>query len=284
MMKLSDLIRCSSVVLLVILALSSPTYAESLAPGDVWTFSLKPYLWLPSVNGTLKYEIPPGSGAGPEVDLGSYILENLSFAGMVSGEARRGDWAVAADFIYLDVNSDNSSVKAADFAGPFGKISVAVGANINTKSRLTGEFLELIGERTLARHEGSTIDLLAGLRYLTIRASTDWQLAADAAGPGPGMSFVRAGVISERAELLDGIIGVRGRVMVGSSAWAIPYYLDAGAGSSRFTWQAFTGIEYRFSWGDVQLSYRYIYYTMGTDDMLQGVSFSGPGLGANFRF
>ena len=282
-MKRYDMIRRCCMALLVIFALCPPAYAESQAMGDTWTFSLKPYLWLPSVNGTLKYEIPPGSGTGPEVDLGTYILENLSFAGMLSGEARKGDWAVATDFIYLDVNSDNSTIKSADFFGPGGRIPVAVTANIHTTSRLTGEFWELVGSRTMARKDTTSLDLLAGLRYLSIRALTDWQLASDVAGPGPGQTFAHVGGISERVDLWDGIIGVRGLVGLGSG-WAIPYYLDAGAGSSRFTWQASTGIEYRFSWGDVQLSYRYVYYNMGNDELLQGVSFSGPGLGVNFRF
>ncbi len=269
--------------LLTILVLYSPSFAQDAPSGDTWTYSLKPDLWLPGVSGTLKYEIPPGSGAGPEIDLGSYVLENLSFAAMLSGEARKGDWAVAADFIYLDVNSDSSTVKSADFLGPAGRISVPASANINTKSRLTGEFWELIGSHTMARKETTSIDLLAGARYLTIRASTDWQLAGAVAGPGPGLTLARTGGISERIELLDAIVGVRGLVGLGSG-WAIPYYLDAGAGSSRFTWQTAAGIEYLFSWGDAQLSYRYVYYNMGNDDMLQGVSFRGPGLGVNIRF
>jgi opacity protein-like surface antigen len=73
-------------------------------------------------------------------------------------------------------------------------------------------------------------------------------------------------------------------VGLGSGTWAIPYYLDVGTGSSALTWQAMAGIEYRFRWGDVQLSYRYLYYDMKDDEMLKGVSFSGPGLGVNFRF
>jgi hypothetical protein len=135
----------------------------------------------------------------------------------------------------------------------------------------------------MARKDITSIDLIAGLRYLTIKASTDWHLAGDVAGPGTGQAFARVGGVSERAELLDMIAGVRGLVGLGSG-WAIPSYLDAGAGSSRFTWQAVAGIQYRFTWGDVQLSYRYLYYNMGNDEMPQGVSFSGPGPGVNFRF
>ncbi len=281
-MLMPDLIRRTGTVVFVLLALCSVAHADGPAQGDAWTFSLKPYLWLPNVNGTLKYEIPPGSGGGPTVDLANYILQNLSLALMISGEARKGDWAVATDLVYLDVSSQNSNVKSADFAFG-GRVPVAVGANLDTQSGLRGEFWELVGSRTMARSNVSSIDVLGGFRYLSIKASTDWQLAGTVAGPGPGQSFARAGGISEGVVLWDGIIGVRGTVGLGSG-WIIPYYLDAGAGSSRFTWQAAAGIGYRFGWGDVQLSYRYLYYNMGSDQLLQGVSFAGPGLGVNFRF
>ncbi len=281
-MRTSDRIRGSGLTLLALLLFAAPAGAEGTDDG--WTFSVKPYLWLPSVNGTVKYEIPPGSGAGPTVDVGGYILENLSFALMISGEARKRDWAVVTDLVYLDVSSQNSNVKSADFAGPGGRVPVAVGANLDTESGLTGELWELVGARTMARSDASSIDLLGGFRYLTIRASTDWQLAADVAGPGPGQSFTRTGGISDRVDLWDAIVGVRGSLGLGSGGWIVPYYLDIGAGSSRLTWQGTAGIGYRFNWGDVQLSYRYLYYNMKSNELLQGVSFAGPGLGVNVRF
>ena len=273
-----------AVVLLALPAFSSAAHAESLPPDDKWHFAVKPYMWLPNVNGTLRYEIPPGSGGGPTVDLGNYILQNLSFAMMVSGEARKGDWAIVTDIIYLDVNSQNSTVKSVDFAGPGGRIPVAASADLGTNSSLSGELWELFGAYTMARNDVSSIDILSGFRYLSIEASTSWQLAAAVAGPGPGQSFGRSGSISQRTAPWDWIVGVRGFVGLGNGTWAIPYYLDGGAGSSSVTWQAVAGIAYRFHWGDVQLSYRYLYYNMKDFGLLKGVGFSGPGLGANFRF
>jgi len=58
-----------------------------------WTFSLTPYIWLPNINGQLKYSIPADGGGRPEVDTGpNNYLENLSFALMLAGEARKGKW------------------------------------------------------------------------------------------------------------------------------------------------------------------------------------------------
>src|SRR5262249_38130809 len=68
-----------------------------------WTFSLTPYIWLPNINGQLKYAIPPGGVAGPEVDTGpNNYLENLSFALMLAGEARKDKLSIFTDLIYLD--------------------------------------------------------------------------------------------------------------------------------------------------------------------------------------
>ena len=67
---------------------------------EQWTYSLTPYVWLPSINGKLKYEIPPGAGGAPEVDTGpNNYLEHLSMVLMLAGEARKGDWAIFTDFI-----------------------------------------------------------------------------------------------------------------------------------------------------------------------------------------
>jgi hypothetical protein len=44
------------------------------------------------------------------------------------------------------------------------------------------------------------------------------------------------------------------------------------------------GIEYRYSWGDLQLLYRYTYYDMKEGKLLQNVSLGGPAIGVNFRF
>jgi len=99
-----------------------------------------------------------------------------------------------------------------------------------------------------------------------------------------GQSFASSGSASDRVDLWDGIVGVRGAIGLGSGKWAIPYYLDVGTGSSALTWQGTAGIEYRYSWGDLQLLYRYLYYDMKGDKLLQNVSFQGPAIGANFRF
>jgi hypothetical protein len=271
--------------LITLIAISLPAYAGEPAPADKWTFSVRPYLWAPGISGTLKYDIPPGGGGGgPSVDLSSYILQNLNMALMLSGEARKGDWSVLTDVVYLDVESDDSKVKSVSFQTPGGRIDVSAGADLGTKVTLRGFEGELAGAYTVARGGNSSMDFLAGVRYLGIEAGTDWQLSGSITGPGSGQSFAASGGVSERVDLWDGIIGIRGAVGLGESKWAIPYYLDVGTGTSAITSQAMVGVEYRYSWGELQLLYRYLYYDLKGDKLLQNVTFNGPAVGVTFRF
>jgi hypothetical protein len=270
--------------LMTLVTISLPAYAGDPAPADKWTFAVRPYLWAPGISGTLKYDIPPGGGGGASVDISSYILQNLNFALMLSAEARKGNWSVLTDVVYLDVESDDSKVKSVSFTGPGGRVEVSAGADVGTKVNLSGIEWELAGAYTVARGRNSSLDVLAGFRYLGLKAETDWQLSGTITGPGPGQSFAASGSTSDRVDLWDGIIGIRGYVGLGQSKWAIPYYLDVGTGTSTITSQAMAGIEYRYSWGELQLLYRYLYYDLKGDKLLQNVSLNGPAIGVNFRF
>ena len=122
---------------LAVLALCGPLSAAAQTPGNQWTFSITPYLWLPNIDGTLKYSVPPGSGSSPEVQVGpNDYLEALRFAMMIAGEVRKDRWAVFTDVIYLDFSSEKSSVKAVDFGGS----RVSSSANVSTSSSLNWHF------------------------------------------------------------------------------------------------------------------------------------------------
>jgi hypothetical protein len=270
--------------LMTLIAISLPAYAGEPAPADKWTFAVRPYLWVPGISGTLKYDIPPTGDGGANVDISSYVLENLSMALMLTAEARKGEWSVLTDLVYLDVESGDAKVKSVSFTGPGGRIEIPAGANLDTKATLSGVLWELAGGYTVARGGNSSMDVLAGFRLLNIKAETSWQLSGSITDNVSGGTFARSGSASQSATLWDGIIGIRGIVGLGDSRWAIPYYLDVGTGDSALTWQGVAGIEYRYDWGDLQLMYRYTYYDMKGDKLFQSVSLGGPAIGVNFRF
>jgi hypothetical protein len=253
--------------------------AQSVAPADTWKFSITPYLWMPNINGTLNYSSPTGGGS-PSVEVGSdKILEALEAALMISGEVRKDRWLVFTDFIYLDFSSEGSSVKSINFGGS----AVSSSANVSTSSSLRGTVWTLGAGYAALPGRPVTLDVFGGLRYAGLEPSTDWQLAVAVTGPGSGQTFPRTGSISQRTDLWNGIIGVKGLVWLGNSNWSIPYYLDIGTGSG-LTWQGMLGIAYSFSWIDVTLVYRHLYFDQGSDKLIQDMSFSGPALGVTFRF
>ena len=274
-------VRLITIVMLAALALCGPLSAAEQTTGDQWTFSITPYLWLPNINGTLKYSIPPGTGGSPEVETGpNDYLENLQAVIMISGEVRKDRWLVFTDFIYLDFSEEESDVKEVDFDGS----SISAGADVSTSSSLRGGVWTLGAGYAVLPGRPVNLDAFGGLRYFDLKASTDWQLALDVTGPGGGQTFPRTGGISASEDLWDGIVGVRGRVWLGSSNWAIPYYLDLGTGSSSLTWQGMLGIAYSWNWIEARLAYRHLYYDQKGDKLVQDVRFSGPALGVTFRF
>jgi hypothetical protein len=260
---------------------TAPAYAQSVAPADQWIFSITPYLWLPNVNGTLKYGIPPGAAGSPEVETGpNDYLENLQAVIMLSGEVRKDRWSVFTDVIYLAFGDEDSSVKAVDFGGSI----VSSSLNLTTRTSLHGTAWTLGAGYEVLSDKTATLNLFGGLRYFDLAASTDWELTLDVSGPGGGQTFPRIGGVSREMELWDGIIGVKGRIPLGSSDWSVPYYLDIGTGSSSLTWQGMLGIAYSFKWGGVTLAYRDLYFDQKDDKFIQDLRFSGPALGATIRF
>lgn len=269
----------AAICLAAAIALPSTLHAQPQQAPDGWTFAVTPYLWLPNVNGTLKYT-PSGAGS-PEVGVGpNNYLQNLSLALMLAGEARHGKWSIVTDFIYLDFGSQESNVRNVNFGGSV----VSTNLDANTQSSLRGLQWMLAGGYTVVQTPRLMLDVLGGFRYLGIEATTDWQLTGTVTAPGGGQTFPASGSISKRTDLWDAIIGVRGRMRLGDSQWFVPYHLDLGTGSSSITWQGLLGISYAFGWGDATLGYRHLYYDQSGDRFVQNFRFSGPSLGASFRF
>jgi hypothetical protein len=273
--------RILTLATLAALALCGPLNAAEQIPGNQWTFSITPYLWLPNVDGTLKYQAPSGSSGSPEVQVGpNDYLEALKFAMMLAGEVRKDRWAVFTDVIYLDFANEKGAVKSINFGGN----RVSSSANVSTDSSLKAGAWTLGAGYAVLPGRPVEMDFFGGVRYLGLHASSDWQLTTTVTGPGGGQTFPRTGSISERADLWDGIIGFKGRVWLGRSNWSIPYYFDAGTGSSSLTWQGMLGVAYTYKWIGVTLAYRHLYYDQKDDKLIQDMRFSGPALGVTFRF
>jgi opacity protein-like surface antigen len=265
------------------------TAAQPDAPP--WKFSVMPYLWLPSVDGKISYGPPPPGGGSANINIDtSTILDNLDFAFMINGEARKGRWLVATDVIYLNFGHVDSSTRSATFDfGPRGRIDVDAGENSGTQSKLKGWLWTTVGGYAAIQEPRWNLDVLGGFRLLYLDAKTNWQLNAaitvtDPVG-GQTATFARQGSAEKSDSVWAGIVGAKGRAKLGESDWFLNYYADVGGWSNLFTWQGALGVGYAFKWGDVMLDYRYLYYSQsGQDKLIDWVSFGGFALGVNFRF
>jgi hypothetical protein len=257
------------------------TGAASAADVDMydgqWRYSITPYAWFPNIRQTLQFNTPLGGGKTIEVEVkpDSY-LSNLDFALMGTFEARKGDWALAMDLIYNDFSDQEGKIKTVQ--GPGGNLSLPIDANVNVD--IQAFIWQGIGSYTLARSTAGTLDVFGGVRYLGLETSTDLRFS------GPDGVLGRSGGNSERFNVWDGIVGVRGAVELGDNGdWFLPYYLDIGAGNySNWTWQGWTGVGYRFDWGDIMLVYRNLAYSTSGDEIIEDLRMAGPALGATFRW
>ncbi len=281
-------IRIISVILvLVLVGTSGVAVAESSS--DEWQFRLTPYLWLPTIEGTLKYSLPPGGGGSPSIGVGpTDWLDLLNFGLLLSGSAKKGKFSIYSDLVYLSMTAKDSRVSSVDdtitVPGIPVPIPVSASLNLSTRTDLDGLVWMIAGGYTWKETETSSHDAFVGARYFGVDVATSWNLTADITTPGGTVVLPAQGSIAADTDLWDGIIGIRGQSRIGNGKWSVPYHFDVGTGSSELTWNAMVGLTYTYGWGDLILAYRHLEYDQDSNGLLQDFSFSGPGIGARFRF
>ncbi len=242
-----------------------------------WHYALTPYAWLPKINTTLHFDLPPALGGSPEIQVNpSSYLSHLRFAGALTGEARKSDWAFAMDLMYVDLGGVSSRVK--NVSGPLDMVSLPINASVDASVKQL--IAQGIASYTVARNDQGTLDVFGGVRYASVKGGLDWNLSGEFGLLG------RSGSLSQTQGLWDGIVGARGQVVFGDEhRWFVPYYLDVGAGNnSNTTWQGYGGVGYRYSWGDLVLVYRYLYYHTSGSELVENLHLGGPALALTFRW
>lgn len=264
--------------------------ANAAESKDGWTFRLTPYLWLPTIDGSLKYALPPGSGGSPEISVGpTDWLDLLNSGLLLSGSATKGRFSVYSDVVYLSMTSKNDGrVLSVDdtVTVPGTRVPIPISADLalNTRTDLDGLSWTIAGGYELAASDTSSISAFVGARYFGVDVKSSWDLTADISVPGTGVILPAQGQIGSDVDLWDAIIGVQGTSDLGEGKWSALYYLDVGKGDSDLTWNAVAGVTYTYGWGELLLAYRHLEYDQSADKLLQDFSFSGPGLGARFTF
>lgn len=287
-MNSKTLRTCAGAAIVALLGCSASATAQESS--ETWRFQLTPYLWLPTIDGSLKYSIPPGSGGSPEISVGpTDWLELLNAGLLLSGNATKGRFGLYGDLVYLSLESKNDGrVLAVDdtvtIPGTRIPIPVSADLSVNTRSDLDGLMLSVAGGYQFAESERSAAVVFAGVRYFDVDVSSSWDLTAEITLPGVGVVLPSQGQIVSDVGLVDGIVGLRGHNRLGQGKWTALYYLDVGTGDSDLTWNAMAGLAYEFGWGEMLLAYRHLEYDQSANKLLQDLSFSGPGFGARFSF
>jgi hypothetical protein len=266
--------RITTTVLLTVMLLTCATVAKAAEEkqDDGWRFTITPFIWLPSISGSMKLEPPPGFGSG-KVNTGpDDYLEDLDFVGMLDLQVQKGRWTLLADVIYADLSGNDT----AQFPGVPGSGEWTVDADWDLQALV----LEGAVAYSVYRDNYLNFDLLGGVRY----AGIDGKVDLDIVGPLP--AFVSSRTFSKTQSFVDPIVGFKGKFELGKK-WYLPYYFDIGGFSvdSDVTLQAFAGIGYRFcDWFSMLLGYRYLYYDFGDSKLVKDLNLYGGALGFSFTF
>jgi len=269
------------------LAQQPASQSPQLASESNWTFNIAPYLWLPSINATLNYNLPPALGGKLPTETSSGpgdYLPHLNFAGMVTADARYGRFSMLTDFMYLNLSTSQTNIRSLNFFGlPLRPISRSL--ELGTSSTLHSAIWTLAGGYTLVEGNCGNFSVIAGLRYADVDFKTDYNLALTVTGPrGNGATFGGPGSISGGGHLWNGIAGFRGHIRLGETGLFIPYYFDIGAGGSNLTWQIASGIGYQTGWASVSALYRHLSFEQDNSATIRHLSLGGPLVMATFRF
>lgn len=231
------------------------------------------YVYLPTIDGTSSF---PADGSSVNVDA-SKILESLDFTFMGTFDIHRGAWGVFTDLMYVDLGASKGASR--DFT--IGDIGLPAGTAADLHLDLKAWVWSLAAEYRLSDQPGLQLDLLGGTRYLDLSEKLTWTISGNLGPIEPGG---RSGSSEASSRLWDAIVGVRGRVVLGSASnWTVPFYLDVGAGASNHTWQAAGGIAYSFQWGSLVAMWRYLDYGFSGNNVT-ALSLNGPLIGAAFRW
>ena len=201
-------------------------------------------------------------------------LEHLNMVLMLAAEARRENWSLRTDLIYLDLSNERAVVNT--IRGPGGAIEIPVDAGTSSSFEAL-EAQVTLGYRVVDQ-PGVSVEIFGGARYFDISFELDWEI------DGPLALLPPSGNLEQSTKPLDAIVGANARFTLGNGKWFMPLHADAGTGDSSLTWQLSAGVGYSFSWGDLLFVYRHLELEHDPVDVIERMALSGPAIGASFRF
>jgi hypothetical protein len=214
---------------------------------DVWRFTVMPYFWGPSLNGTSTIR-----GRTADVDLTfvdmvehSQIPKDL-FGAMAYLEARKGAWSFFSDLVYMKLAASGSAVRERSLApGVSGDIAASAEARVKM----------FIGEAAVAYEfarfgppgSQSAFDVYGGVRGWWQEASASLAISAGLNIRDLEISGNRAIARSGDVSWLDPLIGLRWRQQFSADKELMVKGDVGGFGAgSEFSWQALATFNWEF--------------------------------------
>ncbi len=238
----------------LMMALGWATLALGQKPGntatsDRWELTLAPYLILPWISGHMSVKGNDVTfDAGPDT-----IIDNLQFAGMGYFGARRGNWGVAVDVLFIALGTTLERPPA----------------NVDPEE---GAFT-FMGTRKIHPQ----LDFVFGARWNYLNGRIEFK--------GPLQT-----VVEDTKNWVDPIVGIQFRQPLGKR-WHFVFQGDIGGfgAGSDFTWNVFPSISVdvakrvRLGFGYRAISLEYI-TGEGFERFEYDATVSGPAFGLSFHF
>jgi hypothetical protein len=254
---------------------TAPAPAQAQGMSDGWQFEAAIYGWFPAISGSTSF---PPNGGGPSIDASmGDVIDALKFTFMGNFGMRNGPWGLWTDLVYADFGASRQGSRDISIGGQ----PLPIGVDANVVLDIKSWIWTLAGTYRLKDDAEGTMDMLFGMRMLDMSNTLSWSFN----GTGPGFLPPLSGATEVSETNWDGIVGLKGRAYIGAERkWFVPFYVDLGAGESKFTWQLNAGVGYQFDWGALVASWRYMDYDFKNSSRVSDLSFNGPVIGAVFKF
>ncbi|HYC10982.1 MAG TPA: hypothetical protein VEC10_15170, partial [Steroidobacteraceae bacterium] len=142
------------------------TPADSEA--ESWQFALTAYGYLPAISGTAYFPVP-GTGANFNLNQAD-LIDNLKMTFMGAFDVHRGSWGFFTDVLYLDLGRHNTNLH--DFT--IGNVGIPADTTSDVSIDMKSWIANAVGEYRVLSRGGTTLDVVAGLRYLSLTERLQW--------------------------------------------------------------------------------------------------------------
>ncbi|OHT20599.1 hypothetical protein [Edaphosphingomonas haloaromaticamans] len=233
---------------------SAPPPAER--EGSGWSFAITPYLWAAGLSGDVaQFGLPP---VHISPDFGK-VLDNLDFAAMATGEARKGRYSIVADMMFTKISLA--------YGTPRGALAETARVKSSTFAGFVG------GGYSLAHGDRHILDFVLGPKI--------WNADVKIGLEG-GLLNGRSG--NDNATWVDAMGGLRGRYWLSDSLYLSGWGLIGGGGAN-IDWDAGATLGLRISrTASAVAGYRALGVDYDRDGFRFDIVQQGPTLGVSLNF